>query len=80
MYEIGNKRNKRICKWIASLLTIALLINESGISALATEIRETDGCICDVSCNADSVNEDCPVCMENYEECNAAEAEEIPVP
>ncbi|MCH5345338.1 MAG: InlB B-repeat-containing protein [Acetatifactor sp.] len=78
MYETGNKRIKQIYKWIASVLTIALLINESGISALAAEISELDGCICDVCCNADSFNEDCPVCMENYEECNAAEAEEVP--
>lgn len=80
MYGIRSKRMKRICKWIASLLTIILLINESGISALAAEIREVDGCICDVLCSADSVNEACPVCAENYEKCNVTKVDEISEP
>jgi len=79
MYEIRNKRSKRICKWIASLLTIVLLINESGIPVLAAELQEAGGCSCDVRCNADSINDACPVCAENYENCNAAEQEETPI-
>ena len=38
MYKIsGNKWNKRICKWIASFLTITLLVNQSCFSVLAEE-------------------------------------------
>lgn len=36
----GNKWKKRVCKWIASLLAVALLVNQSCFSVLAEEIRE----------------------------------------
>ena len=39
MNETGrNKWSKRFCKWIASLLTITLLVNQSHFSVLAEEI------------------------------------------
>ena len=41
MFENGNKWSKRICKWIAMTLTVVLLINQSGIQALAAESAES---------------------------------------
>lgn len=72
----GDKWNRRICKWIASLLTVALLVNQNCFLVLAEESDEGGEkvCLCDTRCSADSVNEACSVCAEGYENCGGAEA------
>ena len=76
MHKIrGNKWNRRISKWIASLLTVTLLVNQNCFLVLAEESGEgvEKVCLCDTRCSADGVNEACPVCAEGYEKCAAAE-------
>ncbi len=32
-------------------------------------VEEQDMCVCETACTEDAVNEECPVCMENYDAC-----------
>ena len=41
-----------------------------------TEEDSDNQCICTTHCTDDAVNEECPVCAENYEECSPASDEE----
>lgn len=74
MYRIrGNKWNRRICKWIVSLLTVALLVNQNSFWVLAEESVDKI-CCCDTRCNVDSVNESCLVCVQDNGRCEGAES------
>ena len=41
-----------------------------------TEEEQENQCICTTHCTEDAVNEECPVCAENYEDCAPASTEE----
>lgn len=44
---------------------------------LSGEDKEDENiCVCDSRCSEGMVNEDCPICAENYENCGAPESEE----
>lgn len=72
MKSKNSKWNRRFGKWIASLLTTILLVNQISFSVLAEEPGEVV-CCCDTCCTADSVNEVCMVCAEDYGNCEGAE-------
>ena len=55
-------------------MTMALSMAAGSVNVYADEDNRND-CVCGEICGENSVNEDCPVCSENYKDC-AAEKED----
>lgn len=57
----------------AAVITAALFIGAAPVSAFAQSSENK--CICEDKCTEDHINEDCPVCSEDYTKCEGKEPE-----
>ncbi len=64
------KKKKGFRRGFALLMTAALVICGSNLTVLAEENDSNDKvCICESRCSEEEIQEECPVCVENYEDC-----------
>lgn len=64
------KKKKGFRRGFALLMTAALVICGSNLTVLAEENDSNEKvCICESRCNEEEIQEECPVCAENYEDC-----------